>query len=416
MKHILVVEDSSMVLKILRHVLSQSAQIKAYYAESFAQAKELLAQDIDWFAALVDLNLPDALDGEIVDFALAHNLPTIVLTGSFDEKKREQLLNKGIVDYVTKEGKFSYEYALGVIHRLINNQHTQVLVVDDSSTSRNFVSGLLRKQLYHVFEAEDGVHAIKVLLENPSIKLLITDYNMPRMDGFELVKNLRVKYEKSDLVIIGISSEGEGVLSARFIKAGANDFLKKPFNHEEFYCRVSANIELIELIEQIRDAANRDELTGVYSRKYFFQQASEKFKEAKSKDSALSLAVIDLDDFMEINASYGNEVGDRVMQLVSSQFVTLFDRFVVARAGGQEFYVLLPGLPNEKAVAFLEKVRQIITGESFEVNGELITLTFSAGVSSLCNEDLDSLVSHAEKNILRAKEAGGDLVFGDDGD
>lgn len=414
MKNILVVEDSSMVLKILRHVLSQSPHIKAHYAENFAQAKEVFAKDIQWFAALVDLTLPDAPDGEIVDFVLAQNIPTIVLTGSFDEKRRESLLSKGIVDYVTKEGRFSYEYALSVLHRLIKNQFTQVLVVDDSPVSRKFISDLLRRHLYQVFEADDGAHAIKMLLANPGIRLLITDFNMPRMDGFELVKNLRVKYEKTDLVIIGVSSEGDGVLSAKFIKVGANDFLKKPFNHEEFYCRVTSNIELVELVEQIRDAANRDELTGTYSRKYFFQQALERYQEAKTRESRLSLGVIDFDDFMEVNATYGNDVGDKVMQVVSQRFVELLDRFILARAGGQEFYALFPGLPNDKAVAFLEKVRQIVASEAIEIDGQNIALTFSAGVSSELGENLDTLVSSAEKCLLRAKEAGGDLVFGDE--
>lgn len=414
MKHILVVEDSPMVLKVIRHVFSQSPLIKAHYAENFAQAQLLYASSEQWFAAVVDLSLPDAPDGEIVDFALSKNLPTLVLTGSFDEKRRENLLSKGIVDYVTKEGRFSYEYALGVLHRLIKNQRTQVLVVDDSATSRNYLCSLLRRQLYQVLEAEDGVHAIKILLENPGIRLLITDYNMPRMDGFELVKNLRVKYEKTDLIIIGISSEGESLLSAKFIKAGANDFLKKPFNQEEFNCRVSANVELLELVEQIRDAANRDELTGLYSRRFFFKRALERFQEAETRGSLLSLAVLDLDEFMEINSSYGNDLGDRVMQIISRRFVELFDRFIVARAGGQEFYVLLPGLPNAKAKAFVEKVRQIVAAEHLELEGHSISLTFSAGVSSERGTSLDTLVNNAEKCLLRAKEAGGDLVFGDE--
>ena len=414
MKNILVVEDSKMVLKVLRHVLSQSAQIKPHYAENFAQAKILLEQDIDWFAGLIDLNLPDAPDGEVVDYVLQQKIPTIVLTGSFDEKRRENLLSKGIVDYVTKEGRFSYEYALGVVHRLINNLNTEVLVVDDSSTARKFVCNLLRKQLYKVHEAEDGVHAIKVLLSNPGIKLLITDYNMPRMDGFELVKNLRCKYEKTDLVIIGISSEGEGVLSARFIKVGANDFLKKPFNPEEFYCRVSHSVELVELVEKIRDAANRDDLTGTYSRKYFFQQATVKYQEAVDKNLPLALAVIDLDDFAEVNATYGNDAGDTVMQVVSNRFVTLFDHFILARAGGQEFFVMLPGFPNDKAMAFVEKVRQIIVSEPIAVGDDTISLSFSAGVSNIAGEDLDALLANSAKCLQRAKEAGGDLVIGDD--
>ncbi len=414
MKQVLVVEDSAVVLKVIRHVFSQSPHIKAHYAENFAEAKTLLANGTPWFAAVVDLSLPDAPNGEIVDFALQHRLPTLVLTGSFNEEKRELLLSKGIVDYVTKEGRYSYEYALSVVHRLINNLNTRILVVDDSVTSRKVLCNLLRRQLYQVLEAEDGVQAIKILLENHDIKLLITDYNMPRMDGFELVKNLRVKYEKGDLVIIGVSSEGEAMLSARFIKAGANDFLKKPFNYEEFHCRVTANVEMIELIERLRDAANRDELTGTYSRRYFFQQADRSYQEANAKNAAVSLAVLDLDDFMEVNARYGNELGDKLMQRVCKRLIALFDKFLLARAGGQEFYVLLPGLPNEKAVAFLERIRQIIAAESFEVDEHSLSLTFSAGVSSEFGDNLDALVCNAEKCLLRAKEAGGDLVFGDD--
>jgi len=228
MKKVLVVEDSVMVMKVLTHVLSRSDQVLPVYAKSFSEAKARVESgEHEFFAALVDLSLPDAPDGEVVDYTLGLDIPTIVLTGSFDEKRRADLLNKGIVDYVTKEGRYSYQYALGVLHRLIKNQRVKVLVVDDSSTARKFVSQMLRLHLYPVFEAEDGVEAIKVLLANPDIKILITDYHMPRMDGFELVKNIRVKYEKSDLIIVGLSSEGDGTLSAKFIKHGANDFLRQ---------------------------------------------------------------------------------------------------------------------------------------------------------------------------------------------
>ena len=104
MKKILIVEDSEMVMKIMRHLVQGSSlAYEAVYAASLAQATELYEQfPDDFFAALVDLNLPDAPDGEVVDFTLSKKIPTIVLTGSYDEKRREQLFNKGIVDYVTK--------------------------------------------------------------------------------------------------------------------------------------------------------------------------------------------------------------------------------------------------------------------------------------------------------------------------
>ncbi len=415
MQKVLVVEDSPMVIKVLRHVLSGSELFQCDYAASLEAARALVeAAATPYFAALVDLNLPDAPDGEVVDYSLGLGIPTVVLTASFDAEKRQKLLAKGIVDYVTKEGKFSYDYAFGVLERLVKNQAIKVLVVDDSDTARNFVASLLRLHLYQVLEAVDGAQAVKLVLANPDLKLLITDYNMPRMSGCELVKNIRLKYEKSDLVIIGLSSENESSLSARFIKSGANDFLRKPFNHEEFYCRVTHNVEFIELIETIRDAALRDEMTGAYNRRYFYQRGAEILVDGRANGREVSVAVIDLDGFHQLNGQYGYNLADKVMQTVVRELNTLLQRFVFARSGGKEFFLMMPGLDNAKAVAFVEKVRQIISVQPVEVDGHCIDVTFSAGVSSRAGDTVDEMMAAAAACLQRAKEAGGALVLGDD--
>lgn len=415
MHKVLVVEDSPMVTKVLRHVMSQSSQVEAIYADSLAGIKALAeAHKGDIFAALVDLNLPDAPNGEVVDYTLGLGLPTIVLTGSFDPQRRESLLSKGIVDYVTKEGRYSYNYALNLIHRLIRNQNIKVLYVDDSAISLKVVSNLLKLHLYQVFLARNSAEAIKVLLDNPEIKLLITDYNMPGMDGFELVQNLRSKYEKSDLVIIGISSDEGAALSAKFIKAGANDFLKKPFNQEEFFCRVTHNIESLELIEQIRDAANRDGLTGTFNRHYFLSVAEDMHKQACGSEGMLAVAVVDLDNLAEINETYGNEMGDHALRSVAQTLMGSFARFLVGRAGGEKFLVLMGGLDNEKAVALVEKVRQIASVELEGAQGDSVVISLTAGVSNYLGDSFSEMLSYAYQCLDRALEAGGNLVFGDD--
>ena len=101
----------------------------------------------------------------------------------------------------------------------------QILVVDDSATVRNEVSTFLTNNGLSVEVAVDGKDGLDKLQKNPSVKLVISDVNMPNMDGFELVQNIRVKYEKSDLVVIGLSGESEGSLSAKFIKNTLNDFI-----------------------------------------------------------------------------------------------------------------------------------------------------------------------------------------------
>jgi len=315
---------------------------------------------------------------------------------------------------VLKEGKYSYVYVDKVLRRLIKNQDIKVLVVDDSSTARKFVVNLLKKHLYDVVEAADGVDAIKAILGNPDINMLITDYHMPQMDGFQLIKTLRTKYEKSELVIIGVSSEGDGGLSAKFIKNGASDFLKKPFNHEEFYCRVTHNVELLEMVDQIRDLAYRDEMTGIHNRKYFFEKGLEIYKQAQDSSSALAAAVIDFDRFRFINERFGNDAGDTLIIHFSQMLQNAFSRFLFARTGGQEFFVLMPGLDEEKALEFVNRVRELLHKDSLEFGGEKVGITISAGVSGCVAGCLDDLLSKARVSMKRAKEAGGDLVMGDD--
>ncbi|ODS22918.1 diguanylate cyclase response regulator [Candidatus Endobugula sertula] len=412
---VLIVEDSQIVVKILKHIARQELVFDVLLATTFAEARQYCEQHQgNIFAAVIDLNLPDAPDGEVVDYTLEQKIPTIVLTGSFDEKRRESLLSKGIVDYVTKEGRYSYQYAIRSINRLYTNQNIKVLVVEDSTTMRKYIVNLLSRHKFQILQAVDGVDAIKVFLENPDIKLLITDYNMPNMDGFELVKNLRCKYEKFDLVIIGLSAEGESNLSAKLIKTGANDFLTKPFNHEEFYCRINHNVESLHLIDQIRDAANRDYLTNIYSRCYFFAASEQPYETAKQQQSPLALAQISLDNFSNINDSYGQAFGDKVLADFSKDLEKLMDKFLVARAVGKEFYVLMPGLSNDKAFAFLDQVKTVLSGNTYGDQKNTISLTFSAGVSNLLGEHINDQINAAKDNLHRAKEAGKNIVLGDD--
>lgn len=417
MEKVLIVEDSSMVLKIIRHVAQKLGHFDYYFAENFAEAKQIITEQRgEFFAALVDLNLPDAPDGEVVDYVLKRSINTIVLTASFDDSRRSKLLDKGIVDYVTKEGRFSYEYALKLVQRIEANRDIKVLLVDDSDTSRVSTRKLLRNHLFPVFEARNGMEAVQVLLDNPDIQLLITDYNMPQMDGAELVRNIRHKYEKSEMAIIGLSADGDSTLSAKFIKSGANDFLRKPFNHEEFHCRVRHNVEAIEHIKLIKEAADRDYLTGVYNRRYFFEHGAVLHQQAVENQTPLSAVVLDLDDFKKVNDKYGFAGGDYVLQEFTQFINEGLGRFLVARPSGEEFFILLPGLNTEKALTLLSSVREVVVNTPIFIGDDSIYLSFSAGVTSQLGESLQDQLSVASDYLYRAKQAGKNLVVGDEGE
>lgn len=416
MKKILIVEDSSTVTKILKHLLKQHPDIVPLFAASFDAAKQLYQQHSDdLFAGIIDLNLPDAPNGETVDYFLEHKLPVIVLTANYQEDKRLELLGKGIVDYIIKESRYSYNYALNLIGRLEKNQQIKILVAEDSRPARTFIKALLEKHLYQVLEATNGLEALDVLTANPDIKLLITDYHMPEMDGIDLVRAIRQNVNKANLVIIGLSGDGKGSLSAKFIKNGANDFLQKPFYHEELYCRVMHNIEELELIEQMRDIANRDYLTKLYNRHYCFDRGAKLHQAALSNNAPLAVVVINIDHFKSINEDYGHEHGDKVLLFLAEELSLAFSRFTVARLGGEEFSIIMPGLSNEQAFTLVDSFRALIANMTLEINAdELLNITISGGITNLKAASIEQQLQIADQLLRRAKEAGRNIIVADE--
>lgn len=414
MQTVLVVEDSPIVVKVLRKLINDQSQFLAHYAASYAEAKQLLEQaQHNYFAAIVDLNLPDATNGEAVSLTLENDVPTVVLTGTFDEGTREYLFGQGIVDYVVKESRYAYEYAVGLLNRLNKNQHIDVLIVEDSKTTRRMLVKMLEGHLFKVHQAENGMQALELLQQLPNIQLMLTDYQMPEMDGFELVVQVRRSMNKSDFVIIGLSAEGNPSLSAKFIKNGANDFLKKPFRHEELYCRVSHNLEEMELIQAVRELAHKDYLTGLYNRRYFYEVAEQQIQQCQKNSAQLSIAVIDIDYFKQVNDQYGHEAGDEVLKYMASLLMQCLPSFICARFGGEEFVVLFPRVPIDRAAQLIDQVREQLSGSRLRVLEQELNISFSAGLA-VVGEQIDPALAEADQRLYRAKEAGRNIVIFED--
>lgn len=413
---VLIVEDSTVILKILKHIAGQALQLEALFATTMAEAVALYEEHKEeLFAGIIDLALPDAPNGELVNFLLEEEFPVVVFTGSYDEERRESFVKQGVVDYVVKESRYSYRYAINMLNRLYKNQDIQVLVVEDSKQYRKHIVRLLAAHKYQVLEAENGLLALEQLKKNPDIKMVITDYNMPEMDGFELVQAIRRQHEKSDMIIIGLSGEDGGLLSIKFIKNGADDFLNKPFQQEEFYCRITNNIESLEQLHRIQDQANRDYLTGLYNRRYYCSHGEELLKQAQKSRTELSVVAIDLDYFKSINDEYGHEAGDEVLVYFSRALENILGRFLISRLGGEEFSIIVTGLTNSKVVNLIDGFKQHIASQIIDVSGDhILRIGFSAGVTNIKLSNINDMLNQADEYLYRAKEAGRNMVIGDD--
>lgn len=406
MYKVLVVEDSATVRKIVNKLIEDNPHFTCDLCEDLAEASSALANNADYLAAIVDLNLPDAPNGESVELALSYNLPTIVLTGNFDEFTRSQLLDQGVLDYITKESRYSYLQVSKLIDRLRKNLNTKVLVVEDSKTSRHHICNLLKKFQFQVHEANDGIEALEELDKHQDIKMVISDHRMPNMDGYELIKAIRHEKRLQDLVFIGLSATGDSVLTSKFIKSGANDFLSKPFYHEEFYCRIMQNLESQEMIQTIRDNANLDPLTKVYNRRYLYEKAEELYANKESRNKVI-VSMIDADNFKNVNDTLGHKTGDTLLQEFAALLQEYFPDDLIVRYGGEEFTVVSlrpPKLYLAAVSSFMSAVRTtLFTPHKFNI-------TCSIGV---CAEEYDCLESQldvADARLYHAKHSDKDCI------
>jgi DNA-binding response OmpR family regulator len=251
-KRLLVVEDSKPIALVIEK-MAVSLGYVVTIAPTFAVVKLLLAKEHDFFLATLDYGLPDAPNGEVVPFIIQHNIPSIIMTGRIDDTTHKKLLNQPIIDYITKENAQAYHYLLRILHGQLNNPKIGVLVVDSSLASRNHICQLLKRRNFTVYDVDDGTKAVLKLEEQSDIKIVITEQDLTGMSGLELLQKIRAKHPINELIIIALASSEKSFQSARFIKNGADDFLRKPFCPEEFYCRVMQNIEKLQYIEKLKD-------------------------------------------------------------------------------------------------------------------------------------------------------------------
>ena len=293
-QRLLVVEDSKPIATVIKQI-AQSLNFEVVLATTLAQVEEILSNDTDFFAATVDYALPDANDGEAIPCVLSHGIPSVVMTGKMDDATRQKILAQPVIDYIPKENSQAFLYLKRVLHWQQTNSKNAILVVDDSSSARNHIVELLKRRNFSVQTANNGVQALEKLKQHKDIKMVITDLEMPEMDGITLTNEIRKKYSREQLAVIGISGAASGIHSARFIKNGADDFLRKPFCPEEFYCRITQNIESLNNIAQIQLAANTDYLTELSNRRAFFRNASQRISEYTKRKVSYCLAVLDID-------------------------------------------------------------------------------------------------------------------------
>lgn len=404
-ERLLVVEDSKPIATVIKQI-ARSLNYQVTIATTLAEVEKILQGDSKFFAATIDYALPDANDGEAIDCVLSHGIPSIVMTGKMDEKTRQNILAKPVIDYIPKENSQAFLYLKRVLHWQQTNSSNGILVVDDSSSARNHVVELLKRRNFAVFTANNGVQALEVLAKTPGIKMVVTDLEMPEMDGIELTNEIRKLHNRDRLAVIGISGASNGIHSARFIKNGADDFLRKPFCPEEFYCRITQNIENLNNIEQIQKAAFTDFLTELPNRRAFFRDGERLVNKCIERGVPYAVAMIDLDNFKKVNDNYGHEAGDHVLKVIALYLRKYLSGCTIARIGGEEFAAVVLGIDEDQLYAKLDDFRREIAIAQLQYEEHHISVSVSIGVIMSSDLPLAKQMNEADNALYVAKENG----------
>ncbi|MGE4557755.1 MAG: diguanylate cyclase [Desulfovibrionaceae bacterium] len=411
MDRLLIVEDSKSMAAAVSECVRQNLGYPFDVVRTYAQAQQIFRQrGGEYFLALVEPNLMDAPDGQIVDLAASKGAPSIVFSADFGVTERRLLEKRKIVDYVVKRPE-NLKPLMGLIRRIHNNRGCKALVVDDSSYFRNMLVHILSKQRLSVLEACNGENALELFSKHPDIKLVITDYKMPVMDGYELTLALRRHYAFDELAIIGISSDEQKQTLPMFLKSGANDFLQKGASTEEIVCRVNMNLDLLEFMDETRKLANCDPLTGLFNRRCFFEKAEPVWAQAKRSGRMLCAAMADIDHFKRINDTYGHHVGDLVIKALADLLARSFpEPDIVSRFGGEEYCLLSASIEPVDLYHAFEGLRQSIQDLAVRHEGVEVSFTASIGVCVSCKGGLAEMIRTADRMLYMAKRAGRNTI------
>ena len=289
-----------------------------------------------------------------------------------------------------------------------------VLVEDDPSIGR--LVGLSLRRDGHRAHHVPSIEAARQLLSSTDWDILLLDRRLPDGDGVELCREVRQKNPHAYILILTGDATRESKLAG--FDCGADDYVTKPFHMAELLARVRAGLRIVQLQKallasnrQLEELSRTDALTGLRNRRSFDDELAMRFEYACRYGRPLTLVMIDIDHFKEVNDAFGHPVGDAVLKKLAQVLKrTTRQSDVVARFGGEEFAVLLPETPMREALQFAEKIRAAVVAEDLGP-GMPPRVTISAGVAAISHSPED-LVATADAALYRAKQSGRNRVEG----
>jgi two-component system, cell cycle response regulator len=297
----------------------------------------------------------------------------------------------------------------------------KVLIAEDDPVASSLLEDCLQEWGYEVIAVADGAEAYQVLQADDAPQLAVLDWMMPELDGRQVCREVRGRTRDRYIYLILLTAKNQTAEIADGFEAGADDFLRKPFELLELRGRLLAAQRIVKLQddliaarEAMRHQATHDPLTGAWNHRAVLESLERELNRGQRDGQPVCALMVDLDHFKRVNDVLGHQAGDFVLQEVVRRMtadVRPYD--VIGRYGGEEFVIVLPGMSADDAVSFAERLRQRIAAEPFVYRTAALDITLSAGLAHSDNLELGcatDLIHAADTALYKAKESGRNCV------
>ncbi|HEY6925537.1 MAG TPA: diguanylate cyclase [Steroidobacteraceae bacterium] len=303
-------------------------------------------------------------------------------------------------------------------------QRCRVLLVDDDQLALRRFAALFRSAGYDVFTATSGLEALNTL-DRELCHIVLTDWQMPNMDGLTLCRNIRMRDPTGYVYVLMLTVRSSKRDLLAGLAAGADDYVIKDAAAEEILARLQVGRRITYLERALRKSnvenlrmSLMDSLTGARNRRFLMKYLPSELKRSRRYRHPLTVLSCDIDHFKRINDNFGHHAGDEVLQSFVARAESCLRQSVdwIARAGGEEFVLVLPETPLMGGCHAAERLRESLAAQTIITSSGPLTITVSIGVAALeTSAELDNtsareLLSTADRCLYTSKRLGRNRV------
>ncbi|GAB2989534.1 GGDEF domain-containing response regulator [Psychrosphaera aestuarii] len=285
----------------------------------------------------------------------------------------------------------------------------KVLIVDDDPIIRLLLVNNLKQWGHEPIDFDSAEQALAVIESDTDINILITDWSLPNMSGIDLCAHIREKSKRHIYIIMVTKKVSDEELHIALAN-GVDDFVTKPFGHNEMWLRLRAGERIIQHLNTIDQMATTDELTGMKSRRALLEQMKSEWQRTLRYENNCVVCLIDIDNLKGINDKFGKEVGDQVLikcgRLIQD-VIRVYD--VVGRYTDDSFVTMFPKTKAPQGYTIAERIRHNISTLSVDgLGSEMVGVTVSIGLTKNVKDDITviEMLNRADEAMEIAKKQG----------